>query len=95
MLKFLRKMQKQSKNWPGVQYPLKSLVISQLVFLLSVLPKPPHKFLKDLNSIIFNFIWSGKPDKTSRNTIIGDFEKGGLRMIHIFPLLSQVLKLHG
>ena len=23
MLQFLRKMQKQSKNWPGVQYPLK------------------------------------------------------------------------
>ena len=65
-----------------------SLGISQLVFLLSVLPKPPDKFLKDLNSIIFNFIWSGKPDKISRNTIIGDYEKGGLKMIHIPSVIT-------
>ena len=46
------------------------------------------KILKDLNSIIFNFIWSGKPDKISRNTIIGDYEKGGLRMIHIPSVIT-------
>ena len=67
---------------------VKSLGISQLVFLLSVLPKPPDKFLKDLNSIIFNFIWSGKPDKISRNTIIGDYEKRSLKMIHIPSVIT-------
>ena len=25
----MRKMQKQSKNWPGVQYPLKKQILAQ------------------------------------------------------------------
>ena len=67
---------------------VKSLGISQLVFLFSVLPKPPNNFIKELNSVIYNFIWSGKPDKISRNTIIGDYEKGGLKMIHISSIIT-------
>ena len=71
----------------------KSLGISQSVFLLSVLPKPPDKFLKNLNSAIFNFIWSGKPDKISRNTIIGDYEKGCLKIIiDSYPLCYRFSK---
>jgi len=31
----------------------------------------------------FKFIWNGKPDKVKRNTLIGDFEKGRLKMIDI------------
>jgi hypothetical protein len=33
--------------------------------------------------VCFKFIWNGKPDKVKRNTLIGDFEKGGLKMIDI------------
>jgi hypothetical protein len=31
----------------------------------------------------FKFIWDGKPDKVKRNTMIGNFEMGGLNMIDI------------
>ena len=38
---------------------------------------------KDIEIKCFKFIWNGKPDKVKRNTLIGDFEKGGLKMIDI------------
>jgi hypothetical protein len=43
----------------------------------------PEKYKKEIESKCFKFIWNGKPDKVKRNTLIGDFEKGGLKMIDI------------
>ena len=71
---------------------LKSLGLSQLIFLLSVLPNPPPHFIKELDTVVYNFIWSGKPDKVKRKTIIGDYVEGGLRMCHI-PSLVKGLKI--
>jgi len=71
---------------------IKSLGISQLVFLFSVLPKPPDNFINELNSVIYKFIWSGKPDKISRSSLIGDYEKGGLKMVHV-PSIIKGLKI--
>ena len=71
---------------------IKSLGLSQLIFLFSVLPDPPTHFIQELDSLVFNFIWSGKPDKVKRKTIIGNYSEGGLRMCHI-PSLLKGLKI--
>ena len=42
---------------------VKTFGLSQLVFLLSVLPSSPTSFSKEVERAIFNFIWSGKPAK--------------------------------
>ena len=47
----------------GKNIIVKSFAISQLVFLFLVLPNPPTHFVKELNTLIFDFIWSGKPEK--------------------------------
>jgi hypothetical protein len=39
--------------------------------------------LKEIESKCFKFIWNGKPDKVNRNTLIGDFENDGLKMIAV------------
>lgn len=62
---------------------VKSLALPKLIHLLTALPNLPRKRLVDLNSMFFNFIWDGKPDKIKRSTLIGDFSQGGLRMIHL------------
>jgi hypothetical protein len=41
------------------------------------------KYRKEIESKCFKFIWDGKPDKVKRNTMIGNFEMGGLNMIDI------------
>jgi hypothetical protein len=43
----------------------------------------PDKYRKEIESKCFKFIWGGKPDKVKRNTMIGNFEMGGLNMIDI------------
>ena len=50
---------------------IKSLVVSQLVYLLS-----PLRFL-------YTFLWNGKGDKIKRKVMINDFGGGGLKMIDI------------
>ncbi|MGI9312030.1 MAG: RNA-directed DNA polymerase, partial [Alphaproteobacteria bacterium] len=62
---------------------LKSFGISQLVFLLTVLPNPPDNFIKDVNSIIYKFIWSNKPDKIKRDTLSLPYSEGGLNMLNL------------
>lgn len=62
---------------------VKSLALPKLIHLLTSLPNLSEKRINELNSLFFNFIWSGKPDKIKRSTLIGDIGQGGLRMIHL------------
>ena len=61
---------------------VKSLVASQLVYVLS----PLHtnaKTIKEVNELFFSFLWNGKGDKIKRDIIINDYPNGGLKMIDI------------
>ncbi len=62
---------------------LKSLLASQLVYPLSVIPSPPKKFYKEIEKILFNFVWNGKPDKIKRNVLYGEKCDGGLKLTNI------------
>lgn len=42
--------------------------------------------------ITFDFVWEGKPHKIRKNTLIGEKEKGGLRMIE-FDSTNMALKI--
>ena len=61
---------------------IKALIIPIFTFIVSSCVIP-EKYKKEIESKGFKFIWNGKPDKVKRNTLIGDFEKGGLKMIDI------------
>jgi len=55
-----------------------TFVISQLVYLLSVLPSPSEEMLMRINKLLFEFIWNAKPDKVKRSTMKLPKEKGGV-----------------
>ena len=44
---------------------------------------PPSEFIDTVNDLAFKFLWSNKPDKVKRKTIIAEYEEGGLRMLDI------------
>ena len=44
-------------------------------------------FLKNLNTIIYDFIWKGK-DKVKRSAIINDIENGGLKAPHLETIIE-------
>ena len=39
------------------------------------------KAIKEVNKLFYSFLWNGKGDKIKRNTIINEYQNGGLRMI--------------
>ena len=70
---------------------VKSLVASQLVYVLS----PLHtnvKAIKEVNKLFYSFLWNGKGDKIKRDIIINDYPNGGLKMIDI-QVFSKSLKV--
>ena len=61
---------------------LKSLVVSQLVYILGPL-QTDYEAIKELNTIFHKFLWNEKGDKIMRNVMINNFSEGGLKMIDI------------
>ena len=69
---------------------LKSLIASQLVYILSPLPTNDSA-INDIYSMFFSFLWDGNGDKIKRDIMISDYNNGGLRMIDI-KLFNKALK---
>ena len=62
---------------------IKSLLVSQLIYILTPLPTYTNA-LQMVKKLLFEFLWDGKGDKMKREHIIRVFEQGGLRMIDIY-----------
>ena len=78
-------MRKILSSWParklalqGKIAVLKSLAVSQLVYVLSFLPTP-QGIIKEVDSLLYDFLWGGKNDKITRTEMIKDYNKGGLK----------------
>ena len=52
----------------------------------------PENFIKEIEKLIFNFIWVGKPAKIKKSTIIGEKKHGGLKMTD-FDIMNKALKV--
>jgi hypothetical protein len=48
----------------------------------------PTEFIKTITDMAYNFIWNNKPDKIKRQTLIAEYEKGGLKMLDICSFLK-------
>ena len=68
---------------------VKTLGISKLIYSASVLPV---HYIQEINKLIFDFIWAGKPPKIKRNTLIGNKKDGGLKMCD-FNIMEKALKI--
>ena len=56
------------------------------MFRASVIPTS-KELIKDLNSILYSFIWNGK-DKVKHHALISDIEVGGLKMLDVDSMIS-------
>ena len=63
---------------------LKSLVIPKIVYKATYLPVTlPETFIKELNQIMYKFIWGSKWEKIGRSQLCCDVKEGGGKMIDI------------
>jgi hypothetical protein len=69
---------------------LKTFAWPKLIYPLTVLNNPPLNMINDIKNMMFQFLWDHKPDKISRNTIIQNYEDGGLKMIDIESSLNSL-----
>ena len=44
--------------------------------------------IKEISTVLFQFMWRGCKDKIKRLSLIGDYKDGGLRMLHIESLIN-------
>ena len=70
---------------------LKSLVVSQLTYILSPLPSN-EKIINEINDLFYRFLWNDKGDKIKRKVMINDYFRGGLKMIDLVSF-NKSLKL--
>ena len=71
---------------------LKSLVISQINYLANLLPFP-DEVIKEVDQIIYNFLWNGKTHKVKKSLIVQNFNLGGHKMIDLQAMITvQKLK---
>ena len=59
---------------------IKTYLILQCVHMISGLPRS-DSFLKELNNILYKFLWNNKPDKIRRSSMTLDKTSGGMQMI--------------
>ena len=70
---------------------LKSLVVSQLTYILSP-PPSNEKIIHEINDLFYRFLWNDKGDKIKRKVMINDYLKGCLKMIDLVSF-NKSLKL--
>ena len=67
---------------------IKTFALSKLNHLFLSLPLPDKKYMKQIESMFYKFIWDNKPDKIKRTTLTKDFLHGGLNMIDLTNFAS-------
>ena len=70
---------------------IQTLLISQIIYRLSVLPSPKKEMTSELEKYLLEFLWNNKKHYLDQNIIKLDLEKGGIRMVD-FKLKSIALK---
>ena len=75
---------------------VKSLALSKLTYLLSILPTPEAEFLRKMERTFYEFIWGGKKDKVRRSITKGLLCDGGLKTpdirLHSLALKTSWIK---
>ena len=71
---------------------VKSLVTSKLVYAMTNLPSPDQDYWKEVNHLLYKFLYNEKSEKIKREILIGPYETGGHRMIDL-QSQNQALKI--
>ena len=67
---------------------IKSFLVPKFVYVCSVLPTP-NELVKQLNQLLFKFLWNGT-DKVTRVSVINEYEEGRLKMICLDCMIKSL-----
>ena len=69
---------------------IKTFALPKLIYPLTVSENIPKETISLIKKHMFDFLWDNKPDKISRQTIIQNYENGGLKMIDIDFFINSI-----
>ena len=69
---------------------IKSILISKIVHILTSLPNPSKVMMKRLHTILYNFLWKGKPDPIKRIVSRQNYQNGGIKMIDLDNFIKAI-----
>ena len=75
-------MEKQKLTLFGKCSIINTLALTQLYYSAIILNYPNEETLKNIQRLIFKFIW-GKRDRIKRNTLIGNIADGGIGIVDV------------
>jgi hypothetical protein len=92
-----KKIDQLINTWKNRKMPIsgkiaiiKSLLIPQLTYYLSIMTSPSKEQIKEINKKLYHFINNGKSEKIKRNIIIGDYKDGGYKMIDLESFIKGI-----
>ena len=69
---------------------IKTMIISKITHLMLNIPDPNESFIKEVEKVIFKYLWDDKPPKVSKTTICSEYSEGGLRMVNLRNFLMAL-----
>jgi hypothetical protein len=69
---------------------IKSLLLPQLTYILSITASPKEEKIKEINRIFYDFINSGGTEKIKRNILIGNYDTGGYKMVDLESYIKSI-----
>jgi hypothetical protein len=69
---------------------VKSFALPKLIYPLTVLKSISSEKIKEINTLMFNFIWDQKPDKINRNILCQNYNNGGLKVIDLKKIVLSL-----
>lgn len=69
---------------------VKSVALSQLTYVMSVLPEPRADLVKRIENIIFEFIWNKKRARVKKGVLKMEYKKGGLKVPDVLTVARSL-----
>lgn len=88
--RLLNSYKKRNLTLVGKVTVIKTLAVSKLIHVFSVLPSPNNSVVKKMNEMFTEFIWNSKTGKVNRNLLAQDKLTGGLKLTHIATLIEAL-----
>ena len=86
----LSKWKKRGLTLIGKIQNLKTYVMSKIIYLLSNISLP-IKFIKDVEKLMFSFLWNGPDKKISSNNVCRLYAEGGVKFPNIQSMVDTQL----
>ena len=86
----LKQWQHRKLTLIGKVTVIKTFALPKLIYPLTVLQTPSTNIIKQINDIMYDFLWDSKPSKIKKDTVIKNYEDGGIKMIDICKFINSL-----